>query len=212
MLSTAVHELRGPLGVARGYLRLLAKLGTDDPRAPKAIGDAGHAADRMAALLDELSYYGRLACGEAHLHLDTASLPSLLEDAARQTTLPRDVEVEIGVRVSPDVSVRADRARLTESCAALAAALAHAQVSPATIVFTVSSDGAAGSPVLRVVLDPHAGSTLGRRPPRLDRSGAGLSLAIADLIIRLHGGAPFEAWAEDTWVGYEVPLRPFWIS
>lgn len=208
MLSAAVHELRGPLGVARGYLRLLTKLGADDPRARKAIGDAGHAADRIAALLDELSHYGRLACGEAHLHIDDASLRAILEEAARRTTSPAGTEVGMTVRVSPDVSVRADRARLVEACTALTTALAHAQVaSAATIVSTVAPERAGAGSVLRVVLDPHLGSTSGRRPPRLDRSGAGLSLAIADLVIRLHGGALFESWVEDVWIGYEVPLN-----
>ncbi|MEZ5285389.1 MAG: hypothetical protein R2712_11410 [Vicinamibacterales bacterium] len=40
MLTAAAHELRGPLGVARGYLRLLVRQVGDGGPARKAVDEA----------------------------------------------------------------------------------------------------------------------------------------------------------------------------
>jgi hypothetical protein len=45
------------------------------------------------------------------------------------------------------------------------------------------------------------------RAPRLDRSGMGLNLALAELNLRLQGGALSEWWVENRWSGYLLRFR-----
>ena len=55
LLSLASHELRGPTGVLRGYLRLLEQDATLGVRPRKVMAEMTRATDRLAGLLDELS-------------------------------------------------------------------------------------------------------------------------------------------------------------
>ena len=52
LLSLAAHELRGPTGVVRGYLRLLEQDATLGERPRRLMLEISRATDRMAAILD----------------------------------------------------------------------------------------------------------------------------------------------------------------
>ena len=45
------------------------------------------------------------------------------------------------------------------------------------------------------------------RPPRLDRSGMGLSLALAELSLRLQEGSLSELWVDGRWGGYVLRFK-----
>lgn len=206
MLAAAVHELRGPLGVARGYLRLLEKRGNDDARAQKAVEEAGHAAERMTLLLLQLSDYTRLASGESRLHTELTPLRDVLEAAAGRVPRPSPAGVEIAVRVSPDIAILLDRARLADAFAALAAAVARAQTTGGTVILAIVEANEPAGPAIVVAPSADVDSRAAERAPRLDRSGAGLTLALAELTVRRHGGALAERWIDDSWAGYVVRL------
>jgi hypothetical protein len=52
-----------------------------------------------------------------------------------------------------------------------------------------------------------SGAEAETRPPRLDRSGVGLGLALAELSLRLLGGALSECWVGNRWNGYQLRVR-----
>jgi hypothetical protein len=207
VLTAASHELRGPLGVARGYLRLLEAQVSELPQALKSIAQACRATDQMAALLDEVSRYARLARGEVRLQPAITPLAAIVSAAIPKVVLPADPHVEVVSQIPERVTVWADPAPTAEFCAAMGTALARAAVEGGTLVFDCRSPTLANH--IDVVLRPAEalGSPAEMRAPRLDRSGMGLNLALAELNLRLQGGALSEWWVENRWSGYLLRFR-----
>lgn len=206
MLSTASHELRGPLGVARGHLRLLAQDEGLDPGAVKAVGDAGRALDRMANLLDELSRYAQWAGGESAVAPAHASLREVITQAAARAASSERGEVTAEVQSSADVMAEVDVSRLAEACASLVMAVARAHGESPAVSLAVSTAGRGGA-TLRIEPLPLARRRTESRPADFARGGMGLAVPFADLVIRTHGGTLSEAWSEGTWRGYIVRLK-----
>jgi signal transduction histidine kinase len=204
VLSAASHELRGPLGVARGYLRLLQSASLD-PRAAKMVTDAIRATDRMGELLDEVTEFARWARGEHALTMTSVALRDIVVAATTSAATPTHAQVRVEVDAPPDVTADADGAQLTRACASLLAAIARSQTRDATIVVAVRS-GNLGRGVLLMAPGELLDSPAAERPAALERAGAGLSIALADLIVKRHGGALVERWVGEVWAGYEVRL------
>jgi hypothetical protein len=207
VLSAASHELRGPLGVARGYLRLLESQLNDDPQALKSVTQASKATDQMAALLDDVSRYARLARGEVRLNPEITPLSPILAVAITKMALPTDPRVEVASDVPAGVTVWADPMATGEFCAAMGTALARAAVQGGTLLF--SAPAPSDNPELEVALCPAEATDMIAeiRPPRLDRSGMGLALALAEMCLRLQGGSLSELWVDDRWGGYVLRFK-----
>ena len=203
VLSAVSHELRGPLGVARGYLRMLAQAGTLDARATKMVTDAQRAADQMSALLDQLSEFARWSRGEHTLTRVSTGLRGALAAAAA----PPQAGSKVGVELTgpPDVTADVDAAQLTRAVSALVAASARSLVKGGTVVIDVRA-GNDREAVLRIGPQQLLDTLAEDRPAALERAGAGLSVALADLIVRRHGGTLLERWAGKEWAGYECRL------
>lgn len=200
VLATLGHELREPLGVARGYLRLLAQAGDLSEKQAGAVGQAARAADRMAALLDEISEYTRWLRGERALAPARTALAPLASTAiAAITPAPQ-------LRIPPDLIVDADPLRLGSALTTLTEAATRIlqDLSPVAIVATPAT----GTSVLTITVGPAnaPGATAGEAPADLRRSGHGLGLALADCIIRAHGGSLTERHGPQQWGGYVIRL------
>ncbi|MCC7035451.1 MAG: HAMP domain-containing histidine kinase [Acidobacteria bacterium] len=205
VLSTASHELRGPLGVARGHLRLLAQDEGVDPRIAKAVGDASRALDRMTGLLDELSRYAQWARGESGIAPARASLREVLtQAAARAVSAAGGGGLTAEIRSSADVVAEVDLQRLAEACASLVIAVARAHAGAPAVSLAVS--GTSRGAILRIEPLPMVRGRLETRPPDLGRGGMGLAVPFADLVTRAHRGVLTEQWSADTWYGYRVRL------
>lgn len=208
VLSAASHELRGLLGVARGYLRLLDGQLPSDAPGRRSLDQAGAAATRMAELLDELSEYARWVRGETRLVVTAAPLRSLLDTvrdgASTETTI---VDIVNGGDVPDRTAVPADAPRLIRALTSLVAAVARARIdeSPVTITLGASRDRD-GRLVIRIAAAAAAGTVLYERATNIERAGAGLSIALADLVVHRHGGRLAEAWSDSGWVGYDCVL------
>ena len=202
VLSAVSHELRGPLGVARGYLRMLTQSESLDPRVSKMVADALRATDRMGELLDEVSEFARWVRGEHALAQARVPLGDITVAAAKMAPMPTHAQVRVEVNAPGDVTAEADAAQLTRACAALIAATARSQIGDATIIVAVHA-GNQGRPVVRIAPGDWLEAAV-ERPPALERAGAGLSIAMADLIVKRHGGLLVERWASEVWAGYEV--------
>jgi signal transduction histidine kinase len=204
VLSVVSHELRGPLGVARGYLRLLAQGSQLDPRATKMVADIQRATDRMSTLLDEVSEYARWVRGEHTVNLAPLPLHEIVAAAAADAVLPDSVQVRVEVDAPHDIVARADRAPLIKAWAALVSATARAQVEDATIAVILRSADP-GHAVLRIA--PHSAiDATDEHPVVIERAGAGLSLALAQLIVQRHGGTMTECRRDGAWAGYRCSL------
>src|SRR5688500_17698000 len=110
-LSLLSHELRSPLGVIRGYLRLLDQQGealSENHRA--AIGKALSASERAAELLGQASTLAQLQKNETAIDLRPVAIGPLLRTAAASVRLPEDPRVMLEIADSTDFRVDADAA------------------------------------------------------------------------------------------------------
>lgn len=127
LLSLASHELRGPTGVVRGYLRLLEQDPTIGARPRRVMTEMTRATDRLAALLDELSELAHLKDGRLKLTLRSMSLRSVLNQAVQAVELPDGVGADLDVLAPADVRARVDETRLRAVFCTLILTLARAQ-------------------------------------------------------------------------------------
>jgi signal transduction histidine kinase len=82
LLPLIIHELRTPLTALRGALGLLAAAGEDAPPEVKSLAElADRNASKLAAIIDDLAEYERLAGGRAELRIEECDVPSLVERA-----------------------------------------------------------------------------------------------------------------------------------
>ena len=176
-----------------------------DPRTSKMAGDALRATDRMGDLLDEVSELTRWVRGEHALTLGRVVIGDMIAAAARAASMPRHARVSVEVNAPADLATDADSAQLTKACAALITAIAQAQTRDTTIV-VMAHGGGQGRPVVGIAPVDLRHAAVTERPPALERAGAGLSIAMADLIVTRHGGLLVERWAGEVWAGYEARL------
>jgi signal transduction histidine kinase len=204
VLSAASHELRGPLGVVRGYLRLLeGQLAADAP-ARRNVEQAGAAATRMAELLDELSEYARWARGDTQLVRTPASLRAVVTSALA-ASFPPDVQTRLILTDGPDVTLPLDTARVARVVATLAATLLRTQDDAQTLRLSLGSPDPQRA-TLRIEVAGEASAPPREQPATVERAGAGLSIAIAARIVESHGGSVVELWDDEGWKGYHLVI------
>jgi len=202
VLSAASHELRGPLGVARGYLRLLEQGGQLDVRSSKAVQEATKATDRMADLLDELSTYACWARGDAHLMLGPVPLADVVSRALAASHLPTSPAITAAADVPPELEVQADREQLAQACAHLVSAVARAQAADGAVI--VRGRVVEKRVHVRIAIKAELDAEGEDAEPLLERSGLGLGVALAELLIRMHGATLHERRHGRAWYGYVI--------
>lgn len=204
LLSLASHELRGPTGVLRGYLRLLEQDATLGERPRRVMTEMTRATDRLAALLDEVSELAHLKDGRIKLNLRSMSLRSVLNQAVQSVELPDNFETDLDVVAPADVRMRVDEARLRAVFNTLVVTFARAQSGTASIDLRLSK----GRTSVQVVVQPRSlgRGTVAEQPVDFKRGGTGLQLPIADAVIQAHGGRLRERWVAGRWAGFVVKL------
>lgn len=204
LLSLASHELRGPTGVVRGYLRLLEQEPALGERPRRVIAELTRATDRLAALLNELSELAHLTDGRVKLTLRSMSLRSVLNQAVQAVELPEDVDVNLDVVAPADVRMRVDEARLRAAFCTLIVTLARAQAGSTGFDLRLTK----GRSSAQVIVQPRSlgRGTVVEQAVDFSRGGTGLLLPIADAVIRAHGGRLRERWVAGRWAGFVVKL------
>lgn len=204
LLALTSHELRGPTGVVRGYLRLLELDPSLGERPRKVITELARATDRLAALLDELTELAHLKDGRLKLKLRSASLRSVLRQAVQAVELPDHFETELDVVTPDDLRMRVDEPRLLAAICTLIATLARAQTGAATIDLRLEKRRTGAL----ITVQPRSlgRGTIVERPVDVGRGGTGLQLPIADAIVHAHGGRLREQWVAGRWAGFVVRL------
>ena len=194
VLSLAVHELRTPVTVVAGYIRMLLREQggplTDKQR--KMLEEADRSCGRIGALVSEMSEFGKLESRElglARMSFDLAAL--VTETAAGMGDESRGVQVEAR-GADRQVMVTGDRVRIATAVRALIHASVRERPAPGVVVAEcsiVSTWGvvAVGDNALLPALVRSAGDA----PPGFDewRGGMGLSLPVGKRVVESQGGA-----------------------
>jgi signal transduction histidine kinase len=209
LLSLISHEVRAPLGVIRGYLRLLEQQGTElTPLHRQAVAAALKAGERATEILNQVSALARLHRGEATLSMTHTALEPLLRAAVHDVAMPPEPVVTVHVAETPDVAIAADAAMLRSAIAGLTTAVVRAQAVDAR-VYLVSReearDGERGIVLTITAAEPVTAAHVDR-PLDIARGGLGLELPLAVFLIDAHRGRVVERQHDNRFVGVVVWL------
>jgi two-component system, OmpR family, sensor kinase len=187
-VANASHELRTPLAILRAELELALRPGRRREELEAAIGSAAEEADRLSSLAEDLLVIARGDEGQLPLRPAPVEADAVLGTVAAR--FPGRAET-----VGPSgLALRADPDRLQQAVGNLVDnALRHggtrvelaAERVDGRVELHVRDDGPGFPPEF---LDA-AFERFTRADPARGRGGAGLGLAIVDLIARAHGGA-----------------------
>jgi signal transduction histidine kinase len=201
-LSLAVHELRTPITVASGYLRMLLReqAGPITDKQRKMLEEADKSCARIGALIAEMSELGRLEDGHLTLRQVPFDLGALVVEVASSMQEGKDRGVRLETHVPGPVMVTGDRTRLATAIGALIYAALRERGEPGVITVECSAlpDTSQTWAVVTIGDQAHASSLADAArttPPPFDewRGGLGLALPVGRRVIEAHGGAVWSA-------------------
>ena len=201
-LSIASHELRTPLTGIKGYAQILLRAQSrgqlDDDRLLRSLATIDDAADRLAALVDDLLDVSRIRTGHLPLRLATIDLAATLREVTDRYRDHLDDEHDLVMEL-PDgpIPVEVDVDRLEQVVTNLLSnAVKYSPSGGPVRLSLVGGDGGAlvqvtdsgiGLPKesLEAIFQP-----FGRAPNATRRSlpGMGLGLYICRTLVERHGG------------------------
>jgi signal transduction histidine kinase len=201
LLSLAGHELRGPAGVLGGYLKLLARERDTMPsRQQQAVDASARTLARLVDILDELRELQRWLLPEPTQAPVTA--PVDLADLVREVAArPRDAASTRLPATLPPVWWTGDREALARALDACLDAVAREHLPPVTVTIALRTDGPDAAIRLTAVNGAWA-----RRPLDARRSGLGLRLVLAVVVVEAGGGRLYDLTVEGTPAGIELVL------
>jgi signal transduction histidine kinase len=209
LLSLITHEMRAPLGVVRGYLRLIEQQGTGlTEMQRRAVSAALTASDKATDVLAQVSALAQLESGEVVPALTPTPLRRLLEGVVGALVVPAEPKVTVQLGEVPDVSVPADEPLLRAALAGLVGAVIRAQAANTRIdvLARADEDGVSRGVTIVVTGMEQAGRAAEERPLNLLRGGSGLDLPIAVFTIGAHHGSVRERRANERFAGVVVWL------
>jgi signal transduction histidine kinase len=207
LLSLLSHELRSPLGVIRGYLRLLDQRGgelNDSQR--RVVAAALKASDRASSLLDQASKLAQLRRGERALEPTRVRAGELTRGLAGLVTLPEDPHVTLDVADGDDMAVHVDAALMREALAALVSATARAQASDMTIDVSTRAAENQGQRGAGIDIRARVGGAATEHEVDIARGGLGLDLPLAAAAVDASRGRLRELSHDARHVGFTVWL------
>lgn len=199
LLSLASHELRTPISVVSGYLRMVLKdpAGTLDERYRRMLEETDKSCARLSILVAEMSDVAALDRGTVSLKMEPIDVRELLKGAiAGLSPFPdRVIEVELMSEPAPAM-IRGDKSRLQAATTSILHALRREVVSSDKLFVNervapyhgtlASWIGIAEAETIHAI----TGSDVNDLTTFDEwRGGCGLSLAIARRIIERHQGA-----------------------
>ena len=195
-VSNASHELRTPIAVIQGYVRMLARWGAEDPEILKeAIDSIGEESMAMQELVEKLLFLSRHDRKTLKVQKEWFSMGEVVEDMVRETKMVTTGR-EIKVRLIQNVAVYGDDQLLKQ---AIRVFIDNAiKYSKEGDTITIGCENRGGNCVLTVE-DTGIGmrkEDVNHMFERFYRSddirgkieGHGLGLSIARLIILAHAG------------------------
>jgi K+-sensing histidine kinase KdpD len=193
ILSLSVHELRTPITVVAGYIRMLLKdrAGALNDQQRKLLQEAEKSCARLSALVAEVSDLSALEGGTAVMNTLQTDVQTAVRTAVAHLPPLPDREVPVHVELgSEPAPITGDPSRLTQAIGAVVAALRRELVGEHGLtVREKRTDGQyellLGDPETIAALD--AEPEAGRQVFDEWRGGVGLSLAVARRVLNAHG-------------------------
>ena len=206
-MSLAVHELRTPVTVVAGYLRMLLReqAGPISEKQRKMLEEADRSCGRLGALVAEMSEFGKLEGGDVTFARQDFDLSALIVELASGLHDAEDRGVQFEARAATpggmkengitEIRVTGDRVRIAAAVKALMQSALRERIEPGLMVARCSA--VAGNPRWGVVaigdeaVLPDLERGAASPPPEFDewRGGLGLALPVARRVIEAHGGA-----------------------
>lgn len=211
-VSDASHELRTPLSALRTELELALRRERTPQELEAALRSAAEETDRLSQLAEDLLVLARADGGKLPVRLETLSARDVL-DGVRERYARRAgyVERPLELLVEDDLTVSVDRLRVEQALGNLVEnALRHgggtilleARSADGRVELHVQDEGAGFAPdFIADAFEPFS-----RGDPARSSHGAGLGLAIVDVIAHAHGGTAHAANVDggaDVWL--ELP-------
>lgn len=218
-MSLAVHELRTPVTVVAGYLRMVLReqAGPLTEKQRKMLEEADRSCARIGTIVSEMSELGKLESKELAVALADWDLAGLAVELAREMHEGEDRGVRLEVRgADRPLTVSGDRARLAAALKALMHAALRERADPGVILVQCAmiTDNSQAWAVVAIGDEAVAQALIaGARtaPTAFDewRGGLGLALPIGRRVIEAHGGALWSAPGDTPRAGsaLRLPLR-----
>jgi signal transduction histidine kinase len=194
LISHTVHELRTPLSVVSGYLRMLkGDMQSLTERQIKMIDEAEKSCGRAIDIVKELSDVGKLDAGLLKLSRKPLDAFAIVDEVAGLVHEARDREVRLEVR-GPAAGARmsGDATRLGAAFDAIFRAILREKPGRCTVVAERRLEKIDGrwSALLIVADEGSVQAAYDREPGPFHekRGGTGLSLPLARRVIEEHGG------------------------
>jgi signal transduction histidine kinase len=215
-MSLAVHELRTPVTVVNGYLRMLLReqAGPLSDKQRKMLEEADRSCGRIAALVTEMSDLGKLIAGELSITRQRIDLAPLVRELASDMHEGHDRGIELQLRgTDRPIEVMGDRTRLGAALTVMMRSALRERGEPGIVVFECrelshSSPGWAVAAVGDEATVARLTGEAARPPGTLDewRGGLGLALPIARRVVEAHGGTLWSAGGAHPYGGLAVRL------
>ena len=195
-MSLAVHELRTPVTVVAGYLRMLLReqAGPLTEKQRKMLEEADRSCARLGAIVSEMSDLAKLESSEVSMARQDVDIPTLLAELASGMHDGEDRGVRLDVRSADQPAVVAgDRTRLAAALRALLHSALRERGEPGVIVVQsiVRHDSTPAHVVVAIGDEAIVPSLLDGGATSFDewRGGLGMALPIARRVIEAHGGS-----------------------
>jgi two-component system cell cycle sensor histidine kinase PleC len=195
LISLAVHELRSPLSVLSGYLRMLQR--DTEPafsdRQRQMVEELEKSCNRLVGLVAALSEIGKIDDGQITMSPKKIDLFRLIAELAKSVHESEERGVRFEVRgITIGAEMAGDEQRLRSAFEAIIHAILREQAGPSTVVADCRLAGDRGGTSAVIVIAEESSVQTAYDTPRgpfdEKRGGVGLSLPLARRVIEAHGG------------------------
>lgn len=197
LLTLTAHEMRGPLSVAAGYMKMLAteRQGPLNEAQRKSVDAAVRACEQLAALASDVSAVARLERGETELSRVVVSAVALVDEIIAGCAMPDHHPVTFESTGDVEAWILVDPIRARQSLRALLMSVGRSVQEGAVILVRrlVCTEGTQRNLLLVIAeagrASEDAAKGFAERPALAEwEGGLGLAVPLATGLLRLEGG------------------------